>query len=234
MSAAAQTKIFGVRVGVNPKLIVLALLAVAALLFWYNSGGGDEGEAGNTAARTPAPASAPASQPEQAMAQHQESSGDRGVLRFRKIDPTNGNIDPTLRLDLLARLQRIQLSAAGRNIFETGPAPAAVAAAAKALKGPVVRPKPVVTALQQPAKPMAPPEVNIPLKYYGFVKPTNRTEPNRGFFLNGDKVLVASEGEIVMKRYLVVELTPNSAKMEDVQLRQGRTLPVVPAAVMPQ
>lgn len=235
MSAAAQTKIFGIRVGVNPKLIVVALLAIAGLLFWYNSSSGEgEGQAGNTAALAPAPASAPVSQTEQTVARHQESSRDRGVLRLRKIDPTNGNIDPTLRLDLLARLQRIQLAAAGRNIFETGPAPAAVAAAAKALKGPVIRPKPVVTALQQPAKPMAPPEVNIPLKYYGFVKPTSRTEPNRGFFLSGDKVLVASEGEVVMKRYLVVELTPNSAKMEDVQLRQGRTLPVVPAAVMPQ
>ncbi|MGH9638483.1 MAG: hypothetical protein ACRD3Y_00355 [Bryobacteraceae bacterium] len=229
MSAAAQTKIFGIRVGVNPKLIVVVLLVVAGLLFWYNSSGG-EGEAGNTAAR--APASAPAAQPEQTEAPRHASSQDRGVLRFRKIDPTGGNIDPTLRLDLLARLQRIQLGAAGRNIFETGPALAA--AAAKALKGPVVRPKPIVAAPRPATTAVAHPAVNVPLKYYGFVKPASRTEPNRGFFLDGDKVLVASEGQIVLKRYLVVELTPNSAKMEDVRLRQGRTLPVVPAAVVPQ
>lgn len=233
MSAAAQTRIFGIRVGVNPKLIVLVLLVIAGLLFWYNSSGG-EGEAGNTAARAPAPASAPAAQPEQTPAPRHFGSQDRGVLRFRKIDPTSGNIDPTLRLDLLARLQRIQLGAAGRNIFETGPAPAAVAAQAKALKGPVVRPKPIMTAPHPAITAAAHPAVNVPLKYYGFVKPASRTEPNRGFFLDGDKVLVASEGQIVLKRYLVVELTPNSAKMEDVQLRQGRTLPVVPAAVAPQ
>ncbi|HEX7359165.1 MAG TPA: hypothetical protein VF283_01610 [Bryobacteraceae bacterium] len=233
MSAAAQTKIFGIRVGVNPKLIVVVLLVLAGLLFWYNSSGG-EGGGGNTAVRAPAPASAPATQPEQKVAPRHVSRQDRSVLRFRKIDPANSNVDPTLRLDLLARLQRIQLGAAGRNIFETGPAPAAVAAAAKALKGPVVRPNPIMAAPRPAATAVAHPAVNIPLKYYGFVKPARRAQPNRGFFLDGDKVLVASEGQIVLKRYLVVELTPNIAKMEDVQLRQGRTLPVVPAAVVPQ
>jgi hypothetical protein len=46
-------------------------------------------------------------------------------------------------------------------------------------------------------------------------------------------VVVGSEGETVMKRYLVVALTPTTARLEDVQLKKGQTLPVVPAAPTP-
>lgn len=230
MSSATQTKIFGLRVGVDPKVIVIALLAIAGFLFWYNSrDGGDAAE--NTA--TPAPATAASAPAVQTPARQGTASQDRGILAFHKIDPTRGDIDPTLRLDLLARLQRIELGAAGRDIFETGPSPAALAAMARTIRGPVVQPKPIVAATRPIMAPVRP-VVNIPLKYYGFVKPSNRTHPNRGFFLDGDNVLVASEGEIVKKRYLVVELTPNIAKVEDIDLKQGQTLPVVPEAVVPQ
>ena len=73
--------------------------------------------------------------------------------------------------------------------------------------------------------------VNIPLKFYGFAKPANKGELNRGLFLEGDNVIVASEGELVDHRYLVVELTPTSARMEDVQVKQRQDLPIVPEAV---
>ncbi|MGH9583683.1 MAG: hypothetical protein ACRD4O_12170, partial [Bryobacteraceae bacterium] len=191
MSAAAQTKIFGIRVGLNPKVIVIALLAIAGLLFWYNSRGGGEEGAGNTAARTQTPASTPVSQTWPAAVRRGAAASRGGVLSVRKIDPTRGDIDPTLRLDLLARLQRIELGAAGRDIFETGPSPAALAAMAKNIRGPVIPPKPVVSALR-PAMAAGRPMVSIPLKYYGFVKPADRAKPNRGFFLDGDNVLVAS------------------------------------------
>jgi len=82
------------------------------------------------------------------------------------------------------------------------------------------------------------PVVSIPFKYYGYAKPSPNQSPgdarsagNRGFFLDGDNVLVASEGETLKLRYLVVELTPTSARLEDTQLRQGQTLPVTPAAM---
>jgi hypothetical protein len=232
MSAAAQTKIFGIRIGLDPKVIVAALLAVAGLLFWYNSqGGGDGNTAAPTRTQTPANTAA-VSQAGSFGARRELATNNRGVLSVRKIDPTRGDIDPTLRLDLLARLQKVELGATGRNIFETGSAPAALAAMARSIKGPVIPPRPITSA---PAAMMAAhPMVNIPLKYYGFVKPADKTNPNRGFFLDGDNVLIASEGEVVKQHYLVVELTPNTAKMEDVQLKQGQMLPVVPEAVVPQ
>jgi hypothetical protein len=97
------------------------------------------------------------------------------------------------------------------------------------LHGPTVIPKPLPPPNPIPAAPAAP-VVNIPFKYYGFVKPGSKGETNRGFFLDGDNVIVASEGELLKQRYLVVALTPNSARMEDTQLKQGQTLPLVPEA----
>jgi hypothetical protein len=58
-----------------------------------------------------------------------------------------------------------------------------------------------------------------------------KTQGDQGLFLDGDSVVVGSEGETVMKRYLVVALTPTSARLEDTQLRKGQTLQVVPAAI---
>ncbi len=76
----------------------------------------------------------------------------------------------------------------------------------------------------------AKPALNIPLRYYGFVRPAEAGKTNSGLFLDGDNVLVVSEGQVVKQRFLIVELTPTGARIEDVQLRQGQTLPVIPVA----
>jgi len=232
MSEAAQNKVFGLRLGIDPKVLVVALLGVAGFLFWHNSRSGEE-NAGRQAERAPALAGAEETAPARQPLRRTSVANGRSVLRMERIDPTSGDIDPTLRLDLLARLQKVELGEVGRNIFELGPAPQ-IAAIAKNIRGPVVLPKPLApAAAPRPAMP-AEPVVTIPLKYYGFVKPVDQRSPNRGFFMDGDDVLVASEGELIKGQYLVVELTPNSAKMEDVRLKRGQTLPVVPEAVMPQ
>jgi hypothetical protein len=235
MSAAAQTKtkIFGLRIGVDPKLIVIGLLAMAGVIFWRNFRGGEE--EGAPPGRTDAPAAvAVRTGTEPSARRVLADSKSRGVLAIRRIDPTRGDIDPTLRLDLLARLQKIEPGSSGRNVFELGPAPQVMAAMAQGIRGPVVQPRPIVAI--HPAGPVAPaqPVVNIPLKYYGFVKPADRTSPNRGFFLDGDNVLVAAEGDLLDHQYLVVELTPNSARMEDTRLKKGQVLSIAPEAVLPQ
>ena len=75
--------------------------------------------------------------------------------------------------------------------------------------------------------------MNIPLKYYGFAKTSDRKEGSEGLFLDGDNVVIGTEGEVMMKKYLVVALTPSSARLEDTQLKKGQTLSVVPAAPTP-
>ena len=65
----------------------------------------------------------------------------------------------------------------------------------------------------------------IPLKFFGF---SNRAgEPKKAFLSKGEDVWVASEGEIVDRRYKVVRIMPNSVEMQDV-LNSGpsQTIPL--------
>lgn len=229
MKAAAGTRIFGMRIGVDPKILVGGLIAVALILFWYNSRGDEETSAPvtpvNRTISTPTPA---VRSRVRAAARRAGVNNDRGTLRLRPIDATQGDVDPTLRLDLLTRLQFVKPEETERNLFEIGPAPLTEAQKALIANAPKIPPKPLPPVT--PPAPSGPPPLNIPLKYYGFVKGGEKGEPNRGLFLDGDNVLVAFEGETLKQRYLVVELRDNSARLEDVQVKRGESLPVVPVA----
>jgi hypothetical protein len=230
MKAATGTKIFGMRVGVDPKLLVGGLVVLAGFMFWYNSGG-DDTPSTTAAARHSESPSVPAlsASARSKNARRNRVTNDRGVLRIRPVDASRGDIDPTLRLDFLARLQSVEQAKAGRSLFEIGPDPVAVAAALPPVpKGPVI---PVVSQ-QTVAGPVQalPPQVNIPLKFYGFVRPAQKGQNSRGLFLEGDNILIAAEGELIDHRYLVRELNAATARLEDTQIKQGQTLPVVPEA----
>ncbi len=225
MSAATQTRIFGIRLGIDPKILIGVLVAIAGLLYWYNTRSDDEASAPATTHTESA--AAPVAAPRHVQPARNSVANDRGTLRVRAVDATRGDVDPTLRLDLLARLHSVEPFTSGRSLFESGPG--AQAASLTKIPGPTIVPKPLPAGLQA-STPTAAPAFTIPLKYYGFVKPTAKGESSRGFFLDGDDVLVASEGELLKQRYLVVSLTPTSVRLEDVQLKQGQTLQVVPEA----
>lgn len=116
------------------------------------------------------------------------------------------NLDPTLKLDLLAMSEKTQYEGTGRNIF--------VSQAEN-----VVIPRPVTpgasdappVGYQTPPPPQAPP---IPLKFYGFA--SRPGEPKRIFLKLGEDVFVAGEGEIVDRRYKVIRISPNSVDIQDV------------------
>lgn len=235
MSAAKATKVFGIRMSIDPKILIGGLVAFAALLFWYNSRSDEGTSTGAPATARPAETTQTVGSPTTgsrttvARRSNDNSTSDRGRLRVRPIDATRGDIDPTLRLDLLSRLSTVKYEPAHRSVFEIGAAPASQAELLAAVKNkPIINPKPPQTV--SPPVTAQLPTVNIPLKYYGFVKPMEPGQVNRGFFLDGDNVLVASEGQVLKQQYLVVELAPNTAKLEDTQMKQGQTLPVTPAA----
>ncbi|MBV9223095.1 MAG: hypothetical protein JOZ45_09490 [Acidobacteriaceae bacterium] len=237
MSAARATKVFGIRMAVDPKILIGSLVALAALLFWYNSRS-DEGTSTGTPATTrPAeatqtagsPAATTGSRTTVARRSNDNLTSDRSRLRVRPIDATRGDIDPTLRLDLLSRLSTVKYEPARRSVFEIGAAPTPAELLAAVKNKPIINPKPPTPTPQYPTI-TAPPPVNIPLKYYGFAKPMEPGQVNRGFFLDGDNVLMASEGQVLKQKYLVVELAPNTARVEDTAVKQGQTLPVVTPA----
>ncbi|MBV8864853.1 MAG: hypothetical protein JO210_05575, partial [Acidobacteriaceae bacterium] len=125
MSTATQPKVFGVRLAVDPKILVGALIGVAALLFWYNSRGDETASGSNSGTHVAEPANATPAILAKSRVQSQRRRGvheDRGTLRLQTVDPTRGDIDPVLRLDLLDRLGKVQALSGTRNLFESGPA----------------------------------------------------------------------------------------------------------------
>jgi hypothetical protein len=132
-------------------------------------------------------------------------SGAKGAAA--KVSARADNLDPTLRLDLLAASEKTQYEGNGRNIFVSQ-------------REDVVIPTPVShgntdTAQEThtytlPSPPVAPP---IPLKFYGFA--SSPGEPKKIFLKNGEDVFVAGEGEIVDRRYKVVRISANSVEIQD-------------------
>jgi hypothetical protein len=142
-----------------------------------------------------------------------------------RIDPMT--IDPILRLDLLAKVQGMELAGGSRNLFQYSTPPVKT----EALKGPEpkVVPKPgsqSAKAGDDPAKPAGPPPPPpINLKYYGF-STARDNGMKKAFFLDGDEITVAAEGDTVKKRYRVVHIGVNSVVMEDTESKRQQSLPL--------
>ncbi len=69
----------------------------------------------------------------------------------------------------------------------------------------------------------------INLKYYGYS--TKRTDgEKKAFFLDGEDIIVASEGEIIKKQYKLVRIGTTSVQMEDTTSKTTQTLPLQPEA----
>jgi hypothetical protein len=129
-----------------------------------------------------------------------------------------------LRLDLLARLQEVTVEGGERSLFEFAPAPL------PKKPEPKIIPKDVSKTANKPGeskKPEAkkPPPPPIPLKFYGYVTQARRGA-KRAFFLDGEDILVASEGDVVKKRYKVVRIGVNSVVVEDLEHKNEQTLPL--------
>ena len=75
-------------------------------------------------------------------------------------------------------------------------------------------------------KPQAP---TIPLRFFGYVTAA-RGGSRRAFFLEGEEIHVAGEGDLVKKRYKVVRIGVNSVTMEDTQFEGRQTLQLAPEA----
>ncbi len=232
------------KVGAEPKKvgILAGLLVLAGVLYFINSSGGAPGSnppvstapkplpatpvaGARTAARQPSIARAPGGANPQGRISTQEF---RPTLKPKEpLDPSR--IDPTLRLDLLAKLKSVQAEGASRSLFDFGTAPAAEPA--KIEKVAPVHPGVTTANFIGPAPPKPPPSKvdppppPIPLKFYGYTNAA-RTGPKRAFFLEGDDIFVAGEGDVIKSRYKVVRIGVNSAVVEDTSNKHQQTLPL--------
>ncbi len=139
------------------------------------------------------------------------ASGRAGTKGSKK--PHVENLDPTLRLDLLAASEQTEYEGSGRNIFVSR-------ADDVVIQNPVsngsldhgkVGDIAAVDLYHLPTPPAPPP---IPLKFYGFASTVGAAK--KIFLKSGDgDVFVAGEGEIVDRRYKVIRITPTSVSIQD-------------------
>jgi len=228
-------------IGAEPKKVAIlaGLVAVAAYLFFSGSAGDEApGRAARNATQTAESARTspppPAAAPERPARRAQRPRTSRTGQEFRpsltparpEDRPDPMTIDPTLRRDLLAKLQRVEIEGALRNIFEFGKPPAPKIEEPKLSEEQLeeIREKRKLAAAkaaeQKNAKP-APPPIN--LKFYGFISRV-RTSDKRAFFLEGEDIFVAGEGDVVKKRYKILKIGVNSAIVEDTEHKNKQTL----------
>lgn len=231
------------KLGAEPKKVAIlaGLLGVAAVVYFLNSA-----PAGDTGGYTPrgSTASPVRSAPGQPVRGGSAAAtptpanrrGQRTLAEFRpSLKPKRGEerpdpmtIDPTLRLDLLAKLQQVNVEGTHRSIFDFGqpPAPRPDPVKAASVKNGPKAPSPIapleVVKPPEPAKPKAPP---IPLKFFGYVSPSGQPQKS-AFFVEGDEIHVVREGDLVKRRYKIVRIGVNSVVVEDTQFGSQQTLPL--------
>lgn len=141
------------------------------------------------------------------------SSNSAAQKKGGAVLASNNMLDPTLHTEVLDASRRVKYEAGGRNIFrmEEPPIPKVIAS---------VRPTP--TAIPTPTP--VPPPPPIPLKFYGFASKTN--EPKRIFLAEGPSIFVARQGEIVDRRYKVLQIQNTSVTIEDLLTNNRQPIPL--------
>ncbi len=132
----------------------------------------------------------------------------------KKLIATARSLDPELRYDWLKASEDTKYQGNGRNIFEAQDVviPTPVAKATK------TAPPPPPT----PTGPPPPPPIN--LKFFGFA---NRPgEAKKVFLEQGEDIFVASEGDIVNRRYKVLHIAPTAVEVEDVLNNNRQSIPL--------
>jgi hypothetical protein len=227
-----------VKLGAEPKKIAMlgGLLAVALLLFYFNSGSSDDSSPAprTTAVAVPPPAiraKAPT------VERHRSANNDSLVkdwkprLGFQNPEdrPDPATVDPTLRLELLAKVQSVEAGSPGRNLFDFGQAPPPPPAQIAIPKGvpqiAVNRPAGPVQPPPPPGPPRPPEAPAMTFKYYGY-KVSASDGHKAAFLLDGDDILIAGENDTVKRRYRVVKIGVSSITIEDTQFKSTQTLPL--------
>ena len=134
--------------------------------------------------------------------------------------PAN-SLDPSLHMQGLLASEAVEYSGVGRNIFSPNSAP------------PPDIPKPITPVRVNPPPPVPcppncpppPPPPPIDLKYFGVEIAANGKR--QACLLHEDTVYLASDGDVVMRRYKILSVDPKSIQVEDMQNNNRQTLPLL-------
>jgi len=178
---------------------MIALLAILLLVGIYNFV-----DFGTSSAAAPAPATT-----QTATQAPQKSAGAQQL--------PDSTLDPRFHWHELAVSQSIKYEAGGRNIFrmEEIKIPTVQGSVRQnAEMGPPAPPTPTPT----------PPPPPIPLKFYGFA--SKGSEPKRIFLADEGEVFVARQGDIVERKYKVIQINNTSVIIEDMLNSNRQTIQV--------
>ncbi|MGH9866117.1 MAG: hypothetical protein ACRD4H_11945 [Candidatus Acidiferrales bacterium] len=119
--------------------------------------------------------------------------------------------DPSLRLDLLDRIQKEEYKGRHRNIFSAEPlAPPRISVDPHKAQGPVVPPPP--------------PPVTVPATFYGIITDLNTGRKRACFSANADDVYIVPEGGTLMNQFRIVTISNNSVEVEELSSGRRTTL----------
>jgi hypothetical protein len=204
-------------------MVVLGVVAIATL--WYSLSNPQAPPA--TAA---APAAAPAKTGRPAPVQRRLRPSDQ-----RRI-PQDRSLDPTLHFELLKASEEVEYKGAKCNIFtgqcgETQERVARVKTPQPPNCSPGAPPDPRCGPPPPNCNPGAAPDPRcppppIPLQFFGFA--SRPGEPKRVFLKTTDTndVFVASEGQVVNRRYRVLRIMNAGVEIEDVLNNNKQVLPL--------
>jgi len=162
--------------------------------------------------------------------QPSQRSSETSIQDFKPtLKPADGadvsRIDPTLRLEQIAKLRTLALEGGARSIFDFGAAPPPKLPTVAPIKPVAVTPTPVVPSPVAPVVPPQPVVIPIPLKYYGYVD--SSTGPaRRAFFLLNEDIFVAGENDVVGGHYKILRISATAAIVEDSTTKNQQTLPL--------
>ncbi len=204
-------------------VVVLAVLAVVVYLQFFS---------GPRAAPSPSPSvNGPPATNANAPQARVPAGGDTSAGSPRTGGPQpDGGTDPaaevTIRRDLLERVRAIEVPSVERDIFNfgrpkprevAGPTPAEAKLAQARLDAATRKPTPKP---QGPTpKPMLPKARPPDWKYFGLASAAN-SDATRGFLLDGEEILIASEGALLQGRYRITGIDEQAIALEDVQASQ--------------
>jgi hypothetical protein len=161
------------------------------------------------------------------------------VLRAKKKEDRVVNIDtmdPTIRLDLLAKVMKVPTAGGERNLFQILKAPP-IKEVAAVLKGSETKIRPFIGPLPPPpppppAPPVAPPPPEpIPLRYYAYsaIHPDGK---RTAYFLtptaDGDEPLEGTEGTTLKGRYRIVSIGLDKVLVEDTRDKRRESIKIEP------
>lgn len=128
-----------------------------------------------------------------------------------KFEPLNVP-DPSLRLDLLDKIQKEQYNGQHRNIFSAEP----------------LAPPPSVVQAQKPVEPVMtappPPPVTVPATFYGVVTDPSTGKRRACFSANTDDIYILPEGGTLLNQFRVTKIGNNTVELQEISSGRSTTL----------